>query len=699
MPPILSQDGRFISISTPLGSDELLLMSMSGAEHLSRPFSFQLEMLSHNNDIDPNDIVGSSVDITVAENSATSRVFNGYINQFVAGERHSSGHRIYQAELVPWLYLLSYYTDNRIFQQSDAKTIIENVFQSRGFNDFEFQTQRTFRQREYTVQYRESDFRFVSRLLEEEGIFYYFRHEGGKHTLVLGDSVVSYHNCEENEARYFESGGFDDHLNDWFRQRHLIPGKWSQSDYNFLIPSTSLLNSVTSIVDLPAIANFENYGYPGAFIDRDEGEALTRIRMEEEETKYHTVFAAGTYRSFLPGGTFTLTRHEIAEEQDQEYVITTISHYMRENSYDRGRGGAFDYHNKFQCIPSDIVFRPPSKTPKPIVHGLQTALVVGPSGEEIYTDEHGRIKVQFHWDRIGEKNENSSCWIRVMQQWAGKKWGAQFLPRIGHEVVVSFLEGDPDQPLVVGSVYNEENKPPYDLPANKTQSGWKSRSSTGGSPSNYNEIRFEDKKGSESITIHAEKDFSGSAKHNYSFSAGNDGSYSTKGNNSISIDGDETRTVKGNCTSTVQGNDTEMVNGNQEVSIDGNYAGTVSGDKSEQVLGSLTIGVTGTEEYEVSGDATRTIGGSQTVSISGNLSDLVSGNASASIDGNNSVIVGGNYSLEAANISITGSSEITLTVGGSSIKIDPAGITISAPKITSAAQAINEISGATVKLN
>ena len=658
--PALTQEGKFIAIESSLGSDELILVSFSGSENISQPFQFQLELLSLNHYIQPTDIVGQTVDIKLELSDRSSRYFNGYVMRWLAGTVQPNGYREYHAEVVPWLQLLTLNNDCRIFQSMDVKAILEAVFNSRGYSDFTISTTLSFRQREYTVQYRESDFQFVSRLMEEEGIYYFFEHEQGKHTLVIADAASSYIDCTESEAHFIEGGRGADKLTEWVNQYQLITGKWSQTDYHFKTPSTDISTTVDTIVDLPGITDFEQYDYPGLYIDRSAGDELTKVRIEEEETSFNTISSSGSYRSFTAGGKFTLATHEIEAEQGEEYVLTNISHYARENSYDLDQGGGHDYNNSFQCIPSDVAYRPRQVTPKPRVQGPQTAVVVGPAGEEIYTDEFGRIKVQFHWDRVGEKNENSSCWLRVSQQWAGKKWGAIYIPRIGHEVIVSFLEGDPDHPLVSGCVYNAENMPPYDLPANKTQSGWKTRSTKEGGTANFNELRFEDLKGSEEIYIHAEKDQNNVVENDETTEVGHDRTETVGNDETITIGNDRTESVGNNETITVTSNRTESVGKDETISIGANRTVSVGADESID------------------------IGSNQTVNVGKNQSENVGKALALSVGTDRGVDVGKNDTLNVGKkLTVEAGDQITLKTGKASIVMKKDGtITIQGKDIT-----------------
>ncbi|MDH5546762.1 MAG: type VI secretion system tip protein VgrG [Gammaproteobacteria bacterium] len=668
-----TQDSRLLSLTTPLGANALIPVSFSGAEHISQPFAFTLEMISEDSAIKAKDIIGQAVDVGIRLDDGSQRQFNGIVSRFVAGERHSSGLRSYFAELVPWFQLLTLYNDCRIFQAKNAKAIIEEVFQSRGFSDFEINTTRSFRDREYTVQYRESDFAFVCRLMEEEGIYYFFKHESGKHTMVLGDANSTFSACPEANARYIESGANENHLYDWSQQFELIPGKWVQQDYNFTKPSTNLMTNTSTVVDAPEIKDFEQYDYPGLYAAKGDGDGLTRVRMEEEEAQYNIVTAAGNYRSFCAGGTFTLDEHSIDSETGKSYLITSISHHARDNSFELNQGGGHQYQNSFQCIPDSVVFRPRSVTPKPVVKGPQTALVVGPSGEEIHVDEYGRIKVQFHWDRVGEKNENSSCWLRVSQQWAGKKWGAIFTPRIGHEVIVSFLEGDPDQPIVTGSVYNAENMPPYDLPANKTQSGWKTRSSKDGGTSNYNEIRFEDKKGSEELYIHAEKDQNNVVENDETTEVGNDRTENVAKNETITIGDNRTESVGKNESISIGENRSEDVGKNETVSIGENQTLSVGKNRTVDVGKNETISIGDSQTISVAKDQNEDIGKAVSLTIGDKRTTQVGKDDMLDVGKKYTLVAADEITLKTGKASIVMKKDGTITIKGKDIKIEGTG--------------------------
>ena len=545
-----TQEERLISIDTPLGEDVLLLQGFSGHEGISRLFSFHLDLLSENSVISFSSLIGQSVTISVTQSDNTPRYFNGVVSRFAqSGVDARFTH--YQMEVVPWVWLLTRFADCRIFQNMAVPDIIQQVFNDRGFTDFKNSLTGTYDPREYCVQYRETDFNFISRLMEQSGILYFFQHEDGKHTLVLADSASVHHTCPGQEIAGYNlvTGGLDDDdvVTSWHIEQELRSGKYSLTDYNFETPSANLLATEPSVVNVGGNADYELYDYPGEYLTRSQGSGFATIRMQEEEASHLVASGSSVCRGFTSGYKFTLKDY-YRDDMNISYVLVEIQHVASVGgSYSLEGGGAgTSYSNHITSIPETVPFRPARVTPKPFVQGPQTAVVVGKSGEEIWVDKYGRIKVQFYWDRQGKQDENSSCWIRVSQPWAGKSWGAISIPRIGQEVIVSFLEGDPDRPIITGRVYNADQTVPYELPDKQTRSTLMTRSSKGGGSSNFNEIRFEDKAGSEQLFINAEKDMDHRVENDSREYVGKDRSLIVKGKQLEKVEGDLHSQVTGN---------------------------------------------------------------------------------------------------------------------------------------------------------
>ncbi len=645
------------TLTTPLGPDKLLLKGFKGSEGISRLFRFELDLLSEDPNIDYTQIIGKAVTISITQADGKPRYLNGVISRFGqagADETFTS----YHAEMVPWLWFLTRTADCRIFQDKTVLDIITVVFSELGFSDFHNVTQGTYQSLDYCVQYRETSFNFVSRLMEENGIFYFFQHEQDRHVLMLGDSTSANVDCPgQNQFRfYFETHAVldEDVVDGWQVEQELRTGKCTLSDYNFETPGTSLLSTTSTMDSVGGNSRFDTYDYPGNYLAKSDGDSLVKIRMEEEEAVHLVVHGTSDARSMVSGYTFTLKEH-YRNDMNISYLLTDIQHDCQTSGYGSQRGAAEEhYSNSFQCIPATVRFRPARLTPCPTVMGPQTAVVVGPSGEEIYTDKYGRVKVQFFWDRLGKNNENSSCWVRVSQPLAGKGWGAMFLPRIGQEVIVDFLEGDPDQPLITGRVYNADQMPPGALPDDMNISGFRTHSTKGGGDHDANVLGFDDTKGSEYFYMRAEKDMATRVQ--------NDEDHHVYNNQTITVDNDRTETVtKGNETVTIQ---------------QGNRSHTVSqGNESLTVSqGTRTVTVQGNDTHEVKqGDRSVTL-------------DLGNDSLTISMGNQTTKLNLGASSTEAMQ-------SITLKVGQNSIKIDQMGVTIQGMMISVEGQIQTQIKG------
>src|SRR5277367_5968034 len=630
-----TQDHRLIAITTPLGKDVLLLQGFSGRESISRMFHFTADLLSENHSIASKDIVGKRVTICLGVPHDGQRYWNGFISRFAFVGRDERFSR-YRAEIVPWSWFLTRTADCEIFQQKTIPDILKKVFGDFSFNDFQNKTQATYTQREYVVQYRETAFNFVSRLMEECGIFYFFEHDKSSHKLIFADKPQVHKNCPVQHKVRFDYNPGTAHLNEdfvqsWDAGQELRPGKYALNDYNFQTPNTSLLANVQTVDEIGGNTSYEIYDYPGVHTKKDEGDTLTKIRMEEEEAVHYVISGSGNCRSFAAGFKFHLDGHSRGD-QNGEYLLTDLTHAASVGGSYSGSGDASpaSYTNHFTCIPFAVPFRPQRVTPKATVQGPQTAVVVGPSGEEIYPDKYGRVKVQFYWDRLGKKDESSSCWVRVSQPWAGKNWGAINIPRIGQEVIVEFLEGDPDRPIITGRVYNDDQMPPYTLPDNMTRTTFMSRSTKGGSSSNYNELRFEDKKGSEQIFMNAEKDMD------------------------WRVENDSREFV---------GQDRSLI---------------VTRDQKEKVGGEQDIQIAKDQNESIGGDASLNVTGNQNVQVGQTMSLQVGQNLQEKSGQNYAHEAGMEIHLKAGmNVVIEAGLELTIMASGNFINIGPAGVAIS----------------------
>ena len=670
---IFTQDELNITIDTSLGKDVLLVSAINGSEAISRLFRFELSLVSENQGIVFKEIIGKNVTVAFMLPSGAKKYLNGIISSFAqesgAGTA-SDDTRVsnYRATMVPWLWLLTRSAESRIFQNMSVPDIVEQVFTDHGFSDFKFKLQGNYDKRIYCVQYRETHFNFISRLIEEEGIHYFFEHINGKHMLILADAPQYNVSCPEQKSASYsiETSLSDDFITSIEKLMEIRSSKYSLNDYNFEMPNTSL------IANLPAKEklwqkDLELYDSPGEYSKKAEGSRLVQIRMEEEEARITTITGCSTCKAFTSGYRFTLINVFRKDMNDKDYILTGIEHHASQNVQ---RGGDFTYENRFECIPADVPFRPERLTPKPTVQGSQTAIVVGPSGEEIYPDKYGRVKVQFHWDREGKKDEKSSCWVRVSTIWAGNQWGSLFIPRIGQEVVVDFLEGDPDNPIITGMVYNALNMPPYSLPAEKTKSTIKSDSSMGGG--GFNEIRFEDKKGSEEIFLHGQKDWTIAILNDKNQTVGHNETLAVTNNRTKTVGVDQSETIGSNKKIQVGANHTESIGVNKDVkvganqteAIGANMSITVGANKTETVTINTaeTIGVA--KELTIGGLYQITVGAAMNETVGAAKAEEIGAAKSVNVGANSSENIGVNKSVQAgSNISESAGKDVSSTAG------------------------------------
>ena len=608
---LFKQLSRLAKITSPLGPDVLLLKDMGGGEELGRLFNYELQLHSLDNAIDLNQLLGKPMCLSLQLEGGGERHFHGIVarcSQNVDQGQFAS----YQATLRPWLWLLTRTSDCRIFQNLTIPQIIKQVFRDLGFSDFEDALSRPYREWEYCVQYRETSFDFVSRLMEQEGIYYFFRHEQGRHVLVLADAYGAHTNAPGYASvPYYpknEQQRERDHIHDWHLAQEVQPGSLELNDYDFERPSARI--DVRSAMPRPHTAgDYPLYDYPGTYVQSEDGEHYARTRIEALQTLHEQVELAGNARGLGPGHLFSLTGFS-RQDQNREYLIVGARYYISQESGETGGGAASSqFGSSLTCIDAQQSYRPLPNTHRPIVKGPQTALVVGPKGEEIWTDQFGRVKVHFYWDRHDQSNENSSCWIRVSQSWAGKNWGSMQIPRIGQEVIVSFLEGDPDRPIITGRVYNAEQTVPYDLPENATQSGMKSRSSKGGTPANFNEIRMEDKKGAEQLYIHAERNQDIVVEVDESHSVGHDRNKSIGHNETVTIGNNRLRIVKQEDILSVGQRKTDSISQSYVIEVGENLR-LVCGESILELNASGQINLTGVQiSFYASGDAEFNTGG------------------------------------------------------------------------------------------
>jgi len=636
--PYSADEARFLF---EISGIELKVLDFTASERVSMPFDVQLT-LGSDEEIDFDDVVGKPAWLTIL-GAEKERYFHGIVNRFV-----QTGIRgrfiLYSASLVPTIWLLSLEQDCRIFQNMKVENIVAQILDESGITSdlFDFRLKETYTERAYCVQYRETDLNFISRLLEEEGIFYFFEHTIDNHRLIFADSTVCYQPIEgeknaegKTEIQFQPSGGLvqdEEVVVSFIYSKQIRSGKVTLKDFNFTKPALDL----TAKEEDESYKEREIYDYPGEYYDEERGKTLSKIYLQEAIRFTEKAEGRSDCPHFVPGFTFTLIEHD-RDEFNNEFFLVDVVHSGSQPQVleeDAGAGG-FSYANQFFGVPATVTFRPGRITPKPIVEGVQTAIVVGPSGEEIYTDEHGRVKVQFHWDREGQNDEKSSCWIRVSQVWAGVGWGAMFIPRIDHEVVVDFVEGDPDRPLITGRVYHGTNTPPYTLPDEKTKSTIKSDSSIGGGGSN--EFRFEDKKDSEEIYLHGQKDWTIAIENDKNQTIGN--------NETLSVGVEKSDSIGANKSISVGANHTESIGANMSLTVGSNKSETVSIASTETVGAAKALTIGAAYQVSVGAAMNETVGGAKMEEVGAYRMESVGGKKTEKIGGEKNLSTGKDYSI------------------------------------------------------
>ncbi|KQX01199.1 hypothetical protein ASC94_00675 [Massilia sp. Root418] len=670
----VTQANREVNVTSALADDVLLFDRMSGSERLGQLSEFRVQLLSTKPDLKIADVLGQPMGVHLNLPGGAVRHFHGIVTRFASTGWQGSLAR-YEATVHPGLWLLTRASNCRIFQDKSVIDIVKAVCQDASYGgaiDLNVGAlSGTYEALPYCVQYRETDFNFVCRLLENAGIYFYFTHAAGKHTMVLADSYGA-HEALPGYASVEFSGEEGRRIVDqeavygWAAAGTIQASSYSLNDFDFEKTASSTAGGLVVKSTVAAAFGqqaYEMYDYPGLYTVAATGTALARGRMEGLHGQCEEIAADTNARGLFPGGLFKLKNHP-REDQNREYLVTGAQYEIVGDDYASGGETPLDFRCVFHATGKEHSYRAPRTALKPVVQGPQTAMVVGKAGEEIWTDKYGRIKVQFHWDRDGKEDELSSCWVRVQQSWAGAGWGSIFIPRIGMEVVVSFLEGDPDRPLVTGCVYNSDAMPPYALPAEQTKSTVKTNTSKGGG--GYNEIRFEDKKDAEEIYVQAEKDYNRVVKNNDTLKVGFE--KKDKGDQTIQIKNDRSLDV---------GHDhKEHVVNDHTVTVDHDQIITVTNDQSLKVDNNQTVKIAVDQKLDVGGNQATAIKGDQKVTVS-------------------------------KTIVIEATTSIELKVGGTSIKMEPAKITIKSPEVkveadgmaTLKAGGIMTIGGSLVKIN
>lgn len=746
---------REITASIPALGAHFDFERMEGHEDISAPFAYELRISAKALDLKAADVLGTRATIAVKGPDGTeTRHFDGHVAEFGLAEIRDD-FAFYRLLLHPALWFASLATDNRIFQNQTVPDILEEVLRAYPDVVVENRLEGSYPPRDYCVQFEESDLDFLHRLMEEEGIFYFFEHSADGHVTVLADGNAAMKPAPGAAEIAYEPDSpaaphEADYLTAWVPRAAVRIGGFAQTDYDFQKPSSDLM-ATTSRPAGHAQDGRAAYLYPGRHLDLGRGDRLAGVRLDEAQAAQERVTAEGTARPLGPGCRFTLKGFP-REAENAAHVVLGARYRMWDDQVRSGQHRAAEareplgYRVQLLCAPARLPFRPERRTPCRPMRGPQTAVVVGPAGAEIHTDEYGRVKVQFFWDRKGRRDAGSGCFIRVSQTWAGAGWGFIQIPRIGQEVIVDFLDGDRDRPIITGCVYNAEQMPPYGLPGSATQSGWKSNSSPGGG--GWNELRFEDKAGAEEVYFQAQKDHNELVKndetrkighdwvedvvHDATQSVGNDRRESVgndkfttvKANRTVSIGVDDSEKVGGHrsldvgatetihvaasSTESIDGFHTQTVGGVQTVtvkqarvdsvvssetrSVGAAQTNTVVGQRSMTVLAGQSHAITADDGWTVGGNRSTSVTGNEVTQITGNQSETVKGDATLDITGKRGIQVGADEAHKVAgkmvldvgkDLAIIAADSIALTCGSSAIVLKKDGtITIEGKDFT-----------------
>jgi type VI secretion system secreted protein VgrG len=761
-----------ITIDTPLGPGVIVFRSMVAHEALGQPFLFELEVLSTQANLKPSDLLGHSVSVHLETANFGTRHFTGLVSRFEyrgTGQTYSE----YRLTLRPWLWFLGQTENSRVFQKVSVPTILSQIFAEYGppgsgsqpssdssgggsakprrnphrgtgqgliLTDFTQALSELHPPLEYVVQYRETDLQFVTRLMERAGIYYFFRHYADKHELVLADAYGAHETALSYASLVYLPPDQHRHsavefVDGWRLTDQVRPGVYSHADFDFIRPDLELYATATGPKEVPP-PGFEVYDYPGRFLENTAktdsnpgipGEAIAAIRLQQLQAPFEVVLGASNARGLAVGNLFSLTEHP-RSDQNKEHLVVAAEYELHGHDIVTGGDDAHTFRCTFEARDSKVPFRMPIVTDKPVMRGPQTATVVGKDAEEIWTDEYGRVKVQFHWDREGVFDEGSSCFVRVAQVWAGDGWGAMHIPRIGQEVIVDFLEGDPDQPIVVGRVYNGKNMPPYALPKNQTQSGIRSRSSKGGGPSNFNELMFEDLKGSELFSMQAEKDQKTLVKNDQTNTIqGNRSSTITK-SDSVSVGGDRSVTVTGNLSVTVKGggkspNHSELtvtgkhhVHASDTIEMDapthikftvGDSSVLIEPGKITMVSGGKATVVLDANVLAQSSDGTKIVldknaltsaSTGATVALDDKVVATSKANSVLQLDSNAGLTTNGDVGISGVNVEADGKAQVTLKVASNSVQVSTSGTAVAGATVNVNGTGMVSIGGPIIKI-
>ncbi len=669
-------DGTLLTMTTPLGEGVLQPVRLHAQEGISELFVFEVEMVSSTGGIDPDQLLYNPACVTLTPKIGAPRNFHGIVRSFRAGEKRGGAYG-YRAELVPRLAFAGQTADCRMFWQVSALDVVQTLLGENGVTDVSVQVSGTVPKRDYICQYNETDLAFITRLMEEEGLFYFFTFTDSAHTLVIANANTAFTAIADPDVTV-STGTTIDVIHGWHRVAATAIGKVLLSDYDPLNPNVSLLKNTPTVLTAGGTAKRDVFRWPALSVDATVITSRTKFREEAAEA-FATLFAGdGTNPEFLPGGKFTLQGTQDTPSGDAaDYVIRRVVHEAVDEVH-ANTGKSTSYANDFSCFPAATTWRQPLVVPRPRMVGVTSALVIGEDNEEITTDANARIKVRMMWDREGQATNDSMIWVRVMQPWAGKSWGWQHLPRQGSEVMVAFVDGDIDRPIVIGGLYNAQQMPPFDLPAGKNKTGLRTRSTKQGGTANYSEFSFDDTKGSEMVLLHAEKDHTLSVENDHTVAIDHYQNVTIKHDQTGTIDHDQTWTIKHDQILTVDNNRTVTVKNDESITVQGKRTATITGDNATEVS-------SGNEKLTVdAGNITVTASAGKISHTAQGVIALQSQGDAVTIEADSNVKV----TADSGAVTISAAQSIELKVGGNTLKIDSTGLALNGTMIKLAGSAM-----------
>ena len=649
-----------MALKTALGTDALTPVAFSAVETISAPFDLTVEAVSRQRVIDPDALLFQPATLTIRPNVGAPRLFNGQVRAVTASGMPQRGWWHYTLQIVPKLWFMGQTADCRVFQQVMIKDILTTICGEAG-QALSLKV-TTGSQQDYVTQYNETDLQFISRLMEQAGFFYFFEHTDSTHTLVVADANTAFPSSPSPTLAVIHEGGGIDVLTAWQKTRQTAWGSARLLDYDLSKSTTPVDETTASKLKAAGLAGRDVTLWPALSIVGAEATARTKAMVEAAELEAALIASAGRTQTLSAGSRFKLLKDPFTEAANMEHVVRRVVHSGSDETYLGGTEPA-TYSNTLSVFPATVPYRQKMTTPRPAMGGIFSAVVLGDAGEEIHADKYNRVKVRLLWDHRADTVADKGIWVRVIQPWAGDSWGWQHLPRVGTEVAVSFMDGDPDRPVVVGGMYNGQKMPVFAIPGEQNKSGWRTRSTEEGGTANCSEFSVDDTKGSELMFVHAEKDMTTEVEHDQKLTVGNDRTVEIKHDEKYTVDNDLTTQVKNDEKHTVDNDRTHTVKNDEKIKVGNNQSVEVDAKQSFKIT---------------SGRETKISSGGDAVTVS--AGDFL-------------------IKVSSGQVSIEAMTAIELKCGSNSVKIDPSGVTITGTMVKLNGQAMVQVKGPMTQVN